>query len=96
MKTHEQLEAIRHALEADGWVRLNGNHWEDPTGRWRLRTAYTYQEATLTLLFKRVHGQPAWTASTIKPYRGANPVQWFYNYGPLLPADKLTWAKIRK
>lgn len=94
MKTHEQLGVMISALEDAGWVRLNGNLWEDPEGRWRVQTAYAHREATMTLFFNRRVG--GWVNDASRAYRGADPLKWFCELDPLLPADKLTWARIRK
>ncbi len=96
MKTHEQLAVMAQALKDGGWVRLNGNTWEDPDHRWRVVTAYAHQEATVRLLFRRVHGQPAWVNDASRAYRGTDPLKWFMSLDPLLPADKVFWARIRK
>jgi hypothetical protein len=96
MQTHEQLRVMREALEANGWVRLNGNQWENPEGQWRVQTAYAHREATVKLLFRTLHGQPAWENDAARTYRGADPMQWFVSLSPLLPAGKVFEAKLRK
>lgn len=74
MKTHEQLATITTHLEGLGWVRVNGNTWQSPDpGTWQLRTAYTYQEATLEL--RNVKGKTLGARERVF-YRGAEPVTW--------------------
>lgn len=74
MTTHEQLATLTTALEAAGWVRLNGNTWQSPGGgTWQLRTAYAHREATLDLRNtkgKRLGSKQRFT------YRGAEPLTW--------------------
>jgi hypothetical protein len=73
MKTHEQLTTLIGALEVAGWVRVNGNTWQSPHKAHMLRTAYTYQEATLELYGLKRNGQRNNKGLT---YRGAEPLTW--------------------
>lgn len=82
MKTHEQLATLTAALEAEGWTRLNGNTWLKPNGQSQLRTAYTYQEATLKL--SRLDGKgKSWF------YRGADPLAWAAEHSGIFPKQKV-------
>lgn len=67
MNTAEQLVAIKAALEAAEWQRVNGNTWRNLSETLQIKTSYTYKEATLLLYHKGILGGS---------YRGPDPLGW--------------------